>query len=182
MRTKSSAFWLRVLKSPSVLRQGHLYSSYQETLYRSESCKRRLRRINLLGPPGMATQSRPAYRKRCLCSSIACRSAWQLSAAPSLTVQSLFWGGLAQWLASQTTDQGVTGSRPGRGTVCFGFEQVTFTHCLELSLVKPRKPWTDDWLGLTDEAGDYVVHNVLRPRDLVSGHDNMDETVLSSSS
>ena len=24
------------------------------------------------------------------------------------------WGGLAQWLASRTTDQGVPGSRPGR--------------------------------------------------------------------
>ena len=52
------------------------------------------------------------------------------------------WGGLAQWLASQTTDQGVPGSRPGRGTVCCGLEQVAFTHCLVL--VKPRKPWTDD--------------------------------------
>ena len=27
------------------------------------------------------------------------------------------WGGLAQLLASGTTDQGVPGSRPGRGTV-----------------------------------------------------------------
>ena len=33
-----------------------------------------------------------------------------------------------------------------------------------------------------DEAGDYVVPNVLSPRDLVSRPDNMDETVLSSSS
>ena len=32
-----------------------------------------------------------------------------------------------------------------------------------------------------DEAGDYVVPNVLSPRDLVSVPDNMDETVLSSS-
>ena len=29
-----------------------------------------------------------------------------------------------------------------------------------------------------DEAGDYVVPNVLSPRDLVSRPDNMDETVL----
>ena len=50
--------------------------------------------------------------------------------------------GLAQWLASQTTDQGVPGSRPGQGTVCYGIEQVTFTNCLVL--VKPRKLWTDD--------------------------------------
>ena len=58
-------------------------------------------------------------------------------------------------------------------------EQVTFTLCLVL--VKPRKPWTDEWLGLKacDEAGDYVVPNVLCPRDLVSRPDNMDETVLS---
>ena len=38
-----------------------------------------------------------------------------------------------------------------------------------------RLPWTD-----CDEAGDYVVPNVLSPRDLVS--DNMDETVLHKSS
>ena len=31
-----------------------------------------------------------------------------------------------------------------------------------------------------DEAGDYVVPKVLSPRDLFSGPDNMDETVLSS--
>ena len=36
-------------------------------------------------------------------------------------------GGLAHWLASRTTDKGVPGSRPGRGTVCCGLEQVTFT-------------------------------------------------------
>ena len=29
-----------------------------------------------------------------------------------------------------------------------------------------------------DEAGDYVVRNVLSPRDLVSKPDNMDEIVL----
>ena len=32
-----------------------------------------------------------------------------------------------------------------------------------------------------DEAGDYVVPNVLSPRDLVSRPNNMDKTVLSSS-
>ena len=32
-----------------------------------------------------------------------------------------------------------------------------------------------------DAAGDYVVPDVLSPRDLVSRPDNMDETVLSSS-
>ena len=35
-----------------------------------------------------------------------------------------------------------------------------------------RLTWTD-----CDEAGDYVEHNVLSPRDLVSRPDNMDETV-----
>ena len=55
--------------------------------------------------------------------------------------------GPAKWLAPRTTDQGVPGSRPGRCTVCCGLEKVTFTHCLVL--VKPRKPWTDDWHGLT---------------------------------
>ena len=33
--------------------------------------------------------------------------------------------------------------------------------------------WTD-----SDKAGDYVVPNVLSPRDLVSRPDNMDETEL----
>ena len=33
--------------------------------------------------------------------------------------------------------------------------------------------WTD-----CDKAGDYVVPNVLSPKDLVSRPDNMDETVL----
>ena len=36
-----------------------------------------------------------------------------------------------------------------------------------------RPTWTD-----CDEAGDYVVPNVLSPRDLVFRPDNMDETVL----
>ena len=35
-----------------------------------------------------------------------------------------------------------------------------------------RPTWTD-----RDEAGDYVVSNVLSPRDLVSRPDIMDETV-----
>ena len=35
-----------------------------------------------------------------------------------------------------------------------------------------RTTWTD-----CDEAGDYVVPNVLSPRDLVSRPDIMDETV-----
>ena len=35
-----------------------------------------------------------------------------------------------------------------------------------------RPTWTD-----CDKAGDYVVPNVLSPRDLVSIPDNMDETV-----
>ena len=35
-----------------------------------------------------------------------------------------------------------------------------------------RLTWTD-----CDEAGDYVVPNVLSTRDLVSRPDNMDETV-----
>ena len=35
-----------------------------------------------------------------------------------------------------------------------------------------RQTWTDH-----DEAGDYIVSNVLNPRDLVSRPDRMDETV-----
>ena len=33
-----------------------------------------------------------------------------------------------------------------------------------------------------NEAGDYVVPNMFSPRDLVSRPDNMDETILTSSS
>ena len=88
-------------------------------------------------------------------------------------------GGLAQWLASRTLDQGDPGSRPGHGTVCCGLEQVTFIHCLQcLVFVNPRKPIRTN----CDKAGGYVVANVLSPRDLVSRPDNIDETILSSSS
>ena len=48
-------------------------------MYRSEACKRRLRRTAPYGPPGLAIQAHPAYRRRYLNSSIACRSTWQLS-------------------------------------------------------------------------------------------------------
>ena len=86
-------------------------------------------------------------------------------------------GGLAQWLASRTTDQGVSGSRPGRVAIRFGLEQVTFTPCLELvkqrMAVDVRLTWTD-----CDEAGDYVVPNVLSPRDRVFRPNSMNETVL----
>ena len=88
------------------------------------------------------------------------------------------WGGLAQWLASRTTDQGVPGSRPGRGTVCCGLEQVIFTHCLYWLNPGSRGRTTRT---NCDEVGDYVVPNELSPRDLVSIPDNMDETVMSSS-
>ena len=39
-----------------------------------------------------------------------------------------------------------------------------------------RPTWTD-----CDEAGDYVVPNVLSPRDLVSRPDNIDKTVSHTS-
>ena len=41
-----------------------------------------------------------------------------------------------------------------------------------MEAVDGRPTWTD-----CDEAGDYVVPNVLSPRDLVFRPDNMDETV-----
>ena len=78
---------------------------------------------------------------------------------------------MAQWLGCWISDQGVPGSNPGGCSFHCVLEQVTFTPCLVL--VKPRKRSTDD----CDEAGDYVVPNVLSPRDLVSRPDNMDETV-----
>ena len=49
----------------------------QETLYRNESRKRRLRRTAPRGPFWMATQARPAHLQRYSRSSIACRSTWQ---------------------------------------------------------------------------------------------------------
>ena len=63
---------------------------YQETLYRSESCKRKLRRTSPCGPPGMATQVRPTYRQHYSCYAIACRSTWLLSSALSPTFLSQF--------------------------------------------------------------------------------------------
>ena len=49
-----------------------------------------------------------------------------------------------------------------------------------------RGPWLETWLRHNgrktqtncDEAEDYVVLNVLSPRDLVSRPDNMDENLL----
>ena len=76
-----------------------------------------------------------------------------------------------QWLASRTMDQGVPGWRPGCGTVCCGLKQVTFTHCL-VGLLNPGSRGRTT-LTNCDEAEDYVVPNVLCPRDLVSRPDNM---------
>ena len=62
-----------------------------------------------------------------------------------------------------------------RCTFRCGLEQVTFTLLSAgetLEAVDGRPTWTD-----CDEAGDYVVPNVLSPRDLVFRPDNMDETV-----
>ena len=84
--------------------------------------------------------------------------------------------GLAQWLASRTTDLMVPGSRPGRVAVRCGLEQVTFTPCL--ILVKPRKPWTYDWLGQTVTRLETTLCIMFCPRDLVSRPDKIDETVL----
>ena len=63
---------------------------YQDPLYRSESCRRRLRKTAPCGSPGMATQDCQACRRRYWCFSISCRSTWQLSSVPSPPVQSEF--------------------------------------------------------------------------------------------
>ena len=68
----------------------------QGILCRSESC-RRLRKTAPYGPPWIATQARPAYRRRYLHFSIACKSIWQLSSAPSPPVQSEFHDGGSKW-------------------------------------------------------------------------------------
>ena len=72
---------------------------------------------------------------------------------------------MAQWLGRGISDQGVPGSNSDRCT--FRLEQVTTQEAVE-----GRPTWTD-----CDEAGDYVVPNVLKSRDLVLRPDNMDETV-----
>ena len=68
---------------------------------------------------------------------------------------------MAQWMGCRISDLGVPGSIPRRCTFRCGLEQVTFTLSVD------RRPiWTD-----CDKAGDYVVPNVLSPRDLVSRPD-----------
>ena len=83
---------------------------------------------------------------------------------------------MAQWLGRRISDQGVPGLNPGRCTFRCGLGQVTFTLLSTggtQKAVDGRPIWTN-----CDEAGDYVVPNVLSPRDLVFRPDNMDETVL----
>ena len=70
---------------------------------------------------------------------------------------------MAQWIGRRISDQGVPGSIPRRYTFRCGLEQVTFSICLVLVAVDGRPTWTD-----CDEAGDYVVLNVLSLKDLVS--------------
>ena len=86
----------------------------------------------------------------------------------------LVWGGVAQWIGRRISDQGVPGSILHRCTFRCGLEQVTITLCLVLvkSGSGGRTTWTD-----CGEAGDYVVPNVLSPRDLVSRPDILDKTV-----
>ena len=76
----------------------------QEILYRSESCRRRLRRTAPYGPPGLAIKASPAYCRLYLNSSIACRSTWQLSSAPSPPVQSEFHGRAAKQVLHTPAD------------------------------------------------------------------------------
>ena len=80
-----------------------------------------------------------------------------------------------QWLASGTADQGVPGSRPGRGPVRCGLELDTFPDCLVL--VKPRKPWRTT--GTDCDELETTLCLMSCPRDLVFRPDSMDETVLS---
>ena len=63
----------------------------QETLYRSQSYKRKVRKTAHFELPGMATQVRPAYRRRDLWSSNVCRSIWQVSFVPSSPAESEFY-------------------------------------------------------------------------------------------
>ena len=68
-------------------------------------------------------------------------------------------------------------SHPGAGA--HFVVALSKSHLPCLVLVELRKRWTDDRLGqtVTRLEPDYVVPNVLSPRDLVFRPDNMDETV-----
>ena len=55
----------------------------QETLYRSESCKRKIKKTLACRPPRMATQVHQACHRRYWHYVIACRSTWLLSSALS---------------------------------------------------------------------------------------------------
>ena len=54
-----------------------------ETLYRSESCKRKLGKTLACGPPGTANQVHQACHRRYCYYAIACRPTWLLSSARS---------------------------------------------------------------------------------------------------
>ena len=53
--------FVRCLDSSNVGSRGQVFI-FVNLLYRSESCRRRLRRTAPDGPPGLAIQARPAYR------------------------------------------------------------------------------------------------------------------------
>ena len=55
----------------------------QETLYRSEFCKRKLGKTLACGPPGMANQVHQACHRRYWYYAIACRPTWLLSSTLS---------------------------------------------------------------------------------------------------
>ena len=84
--------------------------------------------------------------------------------------------GLAQWLGGRILDEGVPGSSPGRAPFVVALNKSQFpllSTGQTQEAVDGRPTWPD-----CDEAGDYVVPNVLSPRNLVSRPDNMDDTVL----
>ena len=86
-----------------------------------------------------------------------------------------FWWSCAVFRASDFGRRGPC-LNPGRCTFRCGLERVTFTLLSTgwtQEAVDGRPTWTD-----CDEAGDYVMPNVLSPRDLVFRPDNMDETLL----
>ena len=87
------------------------------------------------------------------------------------------WGGLAQWLASRTTDQEVPRSYGPRVRDLAATQFVVAlskSHLLTAYyLLNPGSRGRTTRTNC-DEAGDYIMPNVVSPRDQFSRHDNMD--------
>ena len=72
---------------------------------------------------------------------------------------------MAQWLGRRISDQAVPGSNPGRCIFPCGLEQVIFT-LLSTGSTQEAVDGQPTWIDC-EEAGDYVVPNVLSPTKII---------------